>query len=446
MRKIIILLLLLSIGSSFSSTCIIYFTGIGCPHCAKTDPVIFNQKLNQYNLTIIEYEIYQSRGNAPIMTLYHQKYNTILGIPQIIFGNGNLIAGDYPILNNIDSKLKEENGSECLLIDGSKKFEDVDFNSLPGSPKIWYKDKLIIKGSQKINNKIVLDFFFKNVTPNGTKLNLISVPYSGGSITFKNGVQYKDWIFLWGRSSKSGKLIVKNQVISKYRLTLPIVTSLAITDSINPCALAVLASMLLMITTYNPKNKRKVLYAGIAFTITVFFMYFIYGLIIIKAFQFIQSLVLIKIWLYKGLAIFALIIGILEIKDFLHYKKGTPLTEMPLSFRPKVQRLLKKVTSPQSAALIGAFVTLFLLPCTMGPYVITGGILSGLEIIKAIPWLFYYNLLFVLPMITITIAVYLGISRVEDVYGWRNENIRKLHGIAGTLLVIVALLIIFGFI
>ena len=36
--------------------CAIYFTGVGCPHCAKTDPVVIKELTNEYNnLAIIEY-------------------------------------------------------------------------------------------------------------------------------------------------------------------------------------------------------------------------------------------------------------------------------------------------------------------------------------------------------------------------------------------------------
>ena len=80
----------------------------------------------------------------------------------------------------------------------------------------------------------------------------------------------------------------------------------------------------------------------------------------------------------------------------------------------------------------------------MGPYVITGGILSVMEFIKAIPWLLYYDFIFVIPMIAITLLIYFGISKVGDVYGWRSRNIRKLHGIAGILLIIVSILILIG--
>ena len=35
--------------------CTVYFTGIGCLHCAKADPVVLQDLLNEYpNLVVIE--------------------------------------------------------------------------------------------------------------------------------------------------------------------------------------------------------------------------------------------------------------------------------------------------------------------------------------------------------------------------------------------------------
>ena len=36
-------------------TCVVYFTGIGCPHCAKSDPVLLENYLHKYpNQIVIE--------------------------------------------------------------------------------------------------------------------------------------------------------------------------------------------------------------------------------------------------------------------------------------------------------------------------------------------------------------------------------------------------------
>ena len=232
--------------------------------------------------------------------------------------------------------------------------------------------------------------------------------------------------------------------IVQQNLTLAKVISLAAVDAVNPCALAVLTLMLLGVLAYNPGDKRKVLFAGLAFCLSVFVMYFFYGLIIVRLFQLVQALSNIRLWLYKILGVLAIILGILNLKDFIRYKPGTLGTEMPMFLRPKMQNLLFKVTSPKAAFVIGAFVTLFLLPCTIGPYIICAGILCSLSLFKALPWLFLYNAVFILPMLVITAVCFIGLSSVENIPEWRERNIRPLHLIAGVIILALGLAMVLG--
>jgi cytochrome c biogenesis protein CcdA len=227
--------------------------------------------------------------------------------------------------------------------------------------------------------------------------------------------------------------------------TLGKMTLLALADSVNPCAIAVLTMILVAILIQNPEKKKKVLYAGLAFVSAVFIGYAFYGIILIQFFKtFAEFLGNSSRYVYDGLAILAMILGTLNIKDFFFYKKGSFATEMPIFLRPKLKRIIERVTSPSGAFVIGFLVTLFLLPCTIGPYIVASGLISGLKFIQTLPWLLYYNIIFLIPMIAITIIVYFGLARVEDVSGWKERNIRKLHLIAGVLLFLVGLLILLG--
>jgi len=188
------------------------------------------------------------------------------------------------------------------------------------------------------------------------------------------------------------------------------------------------------IIAYNPHKKANIIWAGLSFSLAVFIMYLIYGLFIIKSFQLVQGITWVRPFLYKGLGGVAVILGALQIKDFFAYKVGSFGTEMPVSWRPKVKTLIAKVTSPAGAFVVGLMVTLFLLPCTIGPYIILGGLLSVMDIIKTLPTLLLYNVIFISPMLLITLVVYMGLSRVEDVQDWKDKNIRYLHLIAGLLI------------
>lgn len=233
-------------------------------------------------------------------------------------------------------------------------------------------------------------------------------------------------------------------VCERPEFTLSKVVSLAAVDAVNPCTLAVLTLMLIALFTYNPERKKNILLAGLAFIFSIYIMYLIYGFIIVKSFQFVSALTSIRFLLYKILGGLAILLGILNIKDFIKYKPGGVLTEMPMFLRPKVKKIISGITSPKGAFLVGVFVTLFLLPCTIGPYIICGGILSSFGLLKAIPWLLLYNLVFVLPMLAVVSVIYFGTARIEDVSGWKQRNIKYLHLIAGLIMLGLGLAMLFG--
>ena len=82
------------------------------------------------------------------------------------------------------------------------------------------------------------------------------------------------------------------------------ITGLALVDSINVCALAVLTMVLTTILMQNPEKKRKVLFAGLAFVSAVYIMYLLYGLVIYQAFNsFAEKIGIISPYIYDGLLV-----------------------------------------------------------------------------------------------------------------------------------------------
>ena len=182
--------------------------------------------------------------------------------------------------------------------------------------------------------------------------------------------------------------------------------SLAIVDAVNPCALAVMAFVLVALLLQDPTKKKKVLLGGLMFTLAVFILYYLYGFIIIQFFRtLIPSSGSFGLWVFRGFGVLAILLGLLNIKDYLKYKPGSVGTEMPLSMRPRVKQIIKKITSPLGAFVIGLLVTLFLLPCTIGPYFIFSGIIHNLDVTHTAILLLIYNLIFIIPMIKVIIKI-----------------------------------------
>jgi len=436
-----------------------YFTGIGCPHCAKVSPLIHKNVNTQEGLLMIEYEIYQESANARTLYSYNAKYGYELAIPLILYAPKDFDQGDTPILDNFDNQIAKLQANTIELPNKTVSWGDLNLNDFEGKVKLLTKDRMAMQSTTKdltteqmelIKEFLVaedLDAYVQTIQ--GTKVKDLTIEYPGGNEIYTHGVNIGSWTLLWRGNNDAqitdGTNTTTNpSTTDSNNISWGKIATLALTDSINPCALSVLLMMLIAIATYHPKDKKQILWAGLAFVAAVFVTYFIYGLLIVKAFEVVQGISNIKLYLYKGLGIGAIILGLLEIKDFFFYKPGSIGTEMPMMFRPKVQQILAKVTSPIGAFGLGMFVTLFLLPCTIGPYIILGGMLSYGEFAGALPYLTVYNLIFVLPMVIIILLVFFGSKSIKQVTEWREKNVKVMHLIIGLIFLLLGLSMFFG--
>ena len=440
----------------------VYFTGIGCPHCERTASLVLEQLPREYaNLVIIEYEIQENEQNAPLLDEYVSAYHIGYELPLIIFSQDQYIGGESPILNNVRGVIEELDSNKCPLADGSSQdFNELDLTSLPGYPVIWHQQKILIKQGPQGDSELLKELLVGDNLPDVLKdaefeaIEPIEVAIPGGTVKFDNGILIGDWIFQWngeGLGTPSQPVVptpppapLPPSNVPRPSLTLPKVLTLAVADAVNPCELAILLLMLTTILFYNPGNRRAVLFAGAAFITAVFVIYFLYGLVFIKFFHVVQALAPVRFWLFKGLAVACIVFGVLNIRDFVKYKPGGLGTEMPLLLRPRVKKILSRITSTRGAFIAGAFVTIFLLPCTMGPYIIAAGILSVFDMIQTAPILLLYNLVFIVPMLVIVGIVYFGLGKVHDVYLWKEKNITKLHLIAGSIILGLGIAMLLG--
>jgi cytochrome c biogenesis protein CcdA/glutaredoxin len=217
------------------------------------------------------------------------------------------------------------------------------------------------------------------------------------------------------------------------QLTISAVIFAAIVDAINPCAFAVLIILLTTILASN--NKKRALFAGLAFSLSIFISYFLMGLGIYSA---INASGFTHIF-YTIVAILAIIIGLFNLKDYLWYGKWF-IMEVPLSWRPKLKSILGSITSIPGAFFVGFIVSLFLLPCTSGPYIVILGLLSKVATKNyALVLLLFYNLIFILPMVIITLFLYFGITTTKKAEELRQSKLKLLHLIAGIIILLLGI-------
>jgi len=235
--------------------------------------------------------------------------------------------------------------------------------------------------------------------------------------------------------SDEEKSAVRNE--KKPNLTIAVVIAGSLVDAINPCAFAVL--IILMTAILAAGNAKKALAAGLAFSASIFVSYFLMGLGLYKA----LSLGTASGWFFQAVGWAAIVLGLFNLKDYFWYGKGF-LMEVPLGWRPRLKNLIRSVTNPGGAFVVGFLVSLFLLPCTSGPYVVILGMLAKNPLnTQAIAYLLLYNLIFVLPMILISWAVYKGFNpaKAEEM---RLKRLRILHLIAGIIMLAMGVVILAG--
>ena len=369
MKKLFLLLFLLAVGTLFAasvnSTCIYFFYGNGCPHCAQVEPFINEMGAKYPNVEIQKFEIYNNRPNLVLFNKYLYAYGvpeSESGVPTVFIGN-KYLAGDGPIIDHLEEEIIANMGAGC--------------------PE-WCSDL----------DKIV---------------------------------------------NSSGITGETSPIRSISDISLITVIGAALVDSINPCAFAVL--IILLGALLATGDKKKALVGGLAFTFSIYISYFLFGLGLFSALQ-ISGL---SYWFYKIVGVLAILLGLLNIKDFFWYGGGGFAMEIPKSWRPTLKKMLSAVTSPTGAFLMGFVVCLFELPCTGGPYIFILGLLAETStMVSAIPILLLYNIFFIIPLLVITFVVYAGLRNVDDMNNWKDKNLRELHLIAGLIMLALGLMVVFN--
>ena len=182
-------------------TNIIYFTGIGCPHCASSDPVVLKSRLRKGDVMVFEYEIYRDNVNGPLLMEYNKAYGANLAVPQIIVTpkKTGIVSGDTPLLKSLDTLIKLHKGNDIVLSNDTVSFDELSLVKLPYKPKIWFKNRLASReDSSSLQNERIKEFLLNGGVPKEcTPEKKSSAPLSGGKIKFKNACRYDGWVLMY---------------------------------------------------------------------------------------------------------------------------------------------------------------------------------------------------------------------------------------------------------
>ncbi|MDD1653796.1 MAG: cytochrome c biogenesis CcdA family protein [Methanomicrobiales archaeon] len=439
-----------------------YFTSDGCSHCANVNPHMLGDWLETYpDMVVVEYELATRPGNYAALAEMDRKYHTGLSVPFLFVSPADIYTGDTAILSGVPILMEILEQDPAARPAGSLNLSTLDPASLEGMPRVWRENRILIRtgpgGDSRVLERLLGDPDPTQVLgeTRWTRTTPEPVSHPGVQATFQHAVQLNGWLFQWNGVDVKGDgndgTLTPEPTITPGECEVPPplevgkIMTLAAVNAINPCGLAVLIVVLLSLITQAPGNRRRVLFAGLAFTAAVFIFYFLYGIVMVALFQMVPQLASMRIWLTRFLGVVAIVIGLFYIRDaFSRTSAAAPSTAIPTGWKGSLKGLLDRISSPAGAFLVGAVVTLFLLPCTIGPYIISCGILSAYDTAAALPYLILYNVIFVLPMLAVTLIVYLGVSRLSDVKEWRDRSVPRMRLVAGIVILVLGILIVLG--
>lgn len=189
-------------------------------------------------------------------------------------------------------------------------------------------------------------------------------------------------------------------------VSLPLLTIiLGFLDGFNPCAFFVLL-FLLSILVY-AKSKKRMLIIGLTFVFFSGLIYFLFMSAWLNFFMVTKSITLITT--IAGLV--ALVIGIINIKDFFAFKKGISLSVSDKHRKSLIARMRGLLKAESLPSMLFGTITLAIaanmyeLLCTAGfPMVFTNIlVLTELNKLSYYLYLLFYNIVYVIPLLTIVL-------------------------------------------
>ena len=219
-------------------------------------------------------------------------------------------------------------------------------------------------------------------------------------------------------------------------LSVPVVTVSALADSSNPCALSVLIFLLVSIAAAG--NRKRILLAGGLYTAAVFLFHLLLG---IGFLSMISLSGLSEPFSLLGATI-AVILGAITIFDAVKNTDNFTLA-IADSGKSLIGRYVRTASLP-AAFVLGILAGLFGFSCTGGIYIGILGLMGrSLTLATGMSWLLLYNIIFVLPLVIVTLLVAFGISpqRADQ---WKTDNRRALRLVIGLIMIGLGVIIFLG--
>jgi len=229
----------------------------------------------------------------------------------------------------------------------------------------------------------------------------------------------KSRICPWEKIQKDSSKEYEKSIIERYKNfgVIPVITA-GFIDGINPCAFSTIIFLIAYLSLLGLSGKR-ILAAGIFFTLAVFIVYTLVGFGFLAILYKISAISKLSVFINSVTMVLLLIFGILSLYDGIQILNGNTKKislQLPDSIKLKIHAVIRKHSKSKNifigAFIIGAFISLLELACTGQIYAPTIIFMTKLPAysIKAGLLLLLYNIAFIIPLIIVFILTFFGCS------------------------------------
>jgi thiol-disulfide isomerase/thioredoxin len=220
----------------------------------------------------------------------------------------------------------------------------------------------------------------------------------------------------------------EESIINRFKsLGVLMVVSAGLIDGLNPCAFATLIFFISYLTMVGRKRK-EILWVGIGFSGAVFLTYLLIGFGILSFVQHLSFLPMFSRIVYLITIAVAFVLGIYSLYDYVQLKRGRP-SEMKLQLPDFLKKRIHWTIRTRSgdlmtnketgytryllaAAVSGVVISILEFTCTGQVYLPTILFVTKIPSLRAsaVSYLISYNVMFIVPLLTIFGVVYWGVT------------------------------------
>ena len=357
-----------------------------CPHC-KNEEKYLEEFKEIYDFNVIWYEVYYNTDNQQLMQEYGERFwESFNGVPVVIMGDDYFLWESYEKTEELLLKYaKKKNTEEEISNTNSFGWEwegtsETVWKTVVENPSKDEPSLEVTETWNEVENLTAEDENTNETNSTGDIDQTVSVFWK--EISLSNVWPIVFWILLW------------------------------FVDGINPCMFWVLIFLLTYLVSIG--SKKKVLYSWLIFVLTTFVLYFAIMYLMHKVIFSTMALLPYIAYIKYAIWIIAIILWIIEIKDFFFYGKGVSL-KIPSSVKPMLEYITKKWTY-MSAFVLAVLSTCVELPCTIWiPLAYVWAVGESINIFSALA---IYNFFFIVPLLIIVFGIYYWLSAFKSDENW----------------------------